>query len=78
MEEAADIASGAEIFVVAGTSLNVYPAAGLIHYVPASAPVFIIDPKPVTVYTNHRIDYIAEGAGKGVAILSEKLRALFS
>ena len=76
MEEAADIASKADIFIVAGTSLNVYPAAGLIHYVPASAPVFIIDPKPVTVYTNHRIDYIAEGAGKGVATLAEKLRSL--
>ncbi|MCU0459381.1 MAG: NAD-dependent deacylase [Bacteroidales bacterium] len=78
MEEAADIASKADIFVVAGTSLNVYPAAGLIHYVPATTPVFLIDPKPVTVYTNHKVDYIAEGAGKGVAILAEKLKCLAS
>lgn len=75
MEEAADIASYADIFVVIGTSLNVYPAAGLIHYVAMTTPVFIIDPKPVTVYTNHKIDYIAEGAGRGVAILTEKLQA---
>jgi len=73
MEAAADIASQAELFAVIGTSLNVYPAAGLIHYVPASTPVFLIDPKPVTVYTNHKVDYISEGAGKGVAILAGKL-----
>lgn len=75
MERAADIASRADLFAVIGTSLNVYPAAGLIHYVLAKTPVFLIDPKPVTVYTNHKVDYIAEGAGKGVAILSEKLKA---
>lgn len=75
MERAADIASRADLFAVIGTSLNVYPAAGLIHYVLAKTPVFLIDPKPVTVYTNHKVDYIAEGAGKGVAILAEKLQA---
>jgi len=75
MEAAADIASYADIFAVIGTSLNVYPAAGLIHYVAMTTPLFIIDPKPVTVYTDHTIDYIAEGAGRGVAILTEKLQA---
>lgn len=76
MERAADIASQADIFAVIGTSLNVYPAAGLIHYVLLKTPLFLIDPKPVTVYTNHKVDYIAEGAGKGVALLAEKLKAL--
>ena len=76
MEAAADIASQADLFAVIGTSLNVYPAAGLIHYVLAGIPVFLIDPKPVTVSTNHKVDYIAEGAGKGVAILTLKLKAL--
>jgi NAD-dependent deacetylase len=74
MEKAADIASYADIFAVIGTSLNVYPAAGLIHYVAMITPLFIIDPKPVTVYTDHTIEYIAEGAGRGVAILKEKLQ----
>lgn len=73
MEAAADIASQADLFAVIGTSLNVYPAAGLIHYVPVTTPLFLIDPKPVSVYTNHKVDYIAEGAGRGVAILAEKL-----
>jgi NAD-dependent deacetylase len=76
MEQAADIASRADMFAVIGTSLNVYPAAGLIHYVPEGTPVFLIDPRPVTVSTNHRVDYISEGAGKGVAILAGKLRSL--
>lgn len=75
MEKAADIASYADIFAVIGTSLNVYPAAGLIHYVAMITPLFIIDPKPVTIYSDHTIDYIAEGAGRGVAILKEKLQA---
>ncbi len=75
METASDFASQADIFAVIGTSLNVYPAAGLIHYVPSRISVFLIDPKPVTVYTNHKVHYITEGAGKGVAILAEKLKS---
>jgi NAD-dependent protein deacetylase/lipoamidase len=74
MEEAADIASYADVFAVIGTSLNVYPAAGLIQYVPLMTPVFLIDPKPVKVATGHEVRVIKEGAGKGVAILAEKLR----
>ena len=76
MEEAAEIASQADIFAVIGTSLNVYPAAGLIQYVPVKTPVFLIDPKPITVHSSHKTEYIAEGAGKGVAILAERLKVL--
>jgi NAD-dependent deacetylase len=78
MEEAVEIASYAEIFVVIGTSLNVYPAAGLIHYVAMMTPVFLIDPKPVHVPSMHDVKYIQEGAEKGVAILTEKLREFIS
>jgi len=74
MEEAAEIAAHAEIFVVIGSSLNVYPAAGLIHYVAMMTPVFLIDPKPVRVPSMHEVEYIREGAIKGVPILAEKLR----
>ena len=76
MEEAADIASYADIFAVIGSSLNVYPAAGLIHYVPLMTPVFLVDPKPVQVTSGHEIQVIMEGAGKGVAMLAERLRGL--
>jgi NAD-dependent deacetylase len=78
MEEAADIASYADIFAVIGSSLNVYPAAGLIHYVPLLTPVFLIDPKPVQVPSAHEVQVIMEGASKGVAILVERLRGLKS
>jgi NAD-dependent deacetylase len=76
IEEAAEIASYADIFAVIGSSLNVYPAAGLIHYVPLLTPVFLIDPKPVQVPSAHEVHVIREGAGKGVAILVERLREL--
>ncbi len=76
MEEAADIASYADIFAVIGSSLNVYPAAGLIHYVPLLTPVFLIDPKPVQVPSAHEVQVIMEGASKGVAILVERCREL--
>ena len=78
MEMAADIASRADLFAVIGTSLNVYPAAGLVHYVPLSTPVFLIDPKPVIINTGHQVQYISEGAGKGVAVLAERLRHVVS
>jgi len=76
MEEAAEIAAEAEIFVVIGTSLNVYPAAGLIHYVALMTPVFLIDPHPVSVPSGHEVEFIREGAGKGVEMLVERLRGL--
>lgn len=50
IEEAIDITSRADIFVIIGTSLVVYPAASLIRFVPANAPVYLIDPKPVKGY----------------------------
>ena len=76
MDEAADIASYADIFAVIGSSLNVYPAAGLIHYVSLLTPVFLIDPKPVQVPSAHEVQVIMEGASKGVAILVERCREL--
>src|SRR6478609_9591107 len=45
MEVAAQIASEADVFLVVGTSMVVYPAAGLINYVPREAEIFIVDPK---------------------------------
>lgn len=78
MEEAAEIAAHAEIFAVIGSSLNVYPAAGLIHYVALMTPVFLVDPKPVRVPSMHEVVYIQEGAIRGVEILSEKLKELMS
>ena len=74
IEDAISIVQKADIFVVIGTSMNVYPAAGLINYVGRSVPIFLIDPKPVNVFAN--VIVISEKAGKGVAILKDKLEKL--
>ena len=60
--------------VIIGTSMNVYPAAGLIHYAPAGISIYIIDPNEVGVAASSRITHIKEGAGKGVALLKEMLK----
>jgi NAD-dependent deacetylase len=73
IEEAAAITSSADIFVVIGTSMVVYPAAGLIDYVPKSTSVFLIDPNEVAVPIYRHINFIREKAGAGVSILKETL-----
>jgi NAD-dependent deacetylase len=73
MEEAAGLAAEADLFVVIGSSLNVYPAAGLVHYAPRNAPVWLIDPKEVEVPGYRRVEVIREKAGRGVEILTERL-----
>ncbi len=73
IEEAALISSQADIFVVIGTSLVVYPAAGLIDYVPNTIPVFIIDPNEVSIPIYRPVKHIHEKAGKGVEVLKKIL-----
>lgn len=74
IERAALVASQADIFVVIGTSLVVYPAAGLLQYAPISARVFVIDPKRPEVFLPDRITFIEERASMG----AEKLRQLLT
>lgn len=74
LEEAIEIAEQADYFAVIGTSLQVYPAAGLISYTPANAPVFYIDPKPIKIPNlRNKIEVIPEIASKGMEILKSKL-----
>jgi len=68
---AAEEAQEADIFVIIGTSLNVYPAAGLIHYVRPSAPVYLIDPNPVSA--GDRVQQIMKGASEGMKQLYDTL-----
>ena len=74
IEEAAEIVSTAELFVVIGTSMNVYPAAGLISYVVDNVPIFIIDPNEVLIPGNSNITVIRKKAGEGVRKLIEVLQ----
>lgn len=76
MDEAANLAGYADIFVVAGSSLNVYPAAGLISYAPAKASLWLIDPKEVAIPVNRKVEVIREMASRGVEILTERLMKL--
>ena len=72
IEPAIELVSQADIFVVIGTSLNVYPAAGLLHYVKSGTPIYYIDPKPATVPAN--VNVIPLPATKGVERLIKILR----
>ena len=73
IETAIRFVQKADIFVIIGTSLNVYPAAGLLYYVPDTAPVYLIDPKPVDAHSDRPIHVIREGASEGVKELRKML-----
>jgi NAD-dependent deacetylase len=73
IEKAADICQQADLFLIIGTSLQVYPAAGLVKYVKTNVPVFVIDPKPVTIYSSHNVTHIPKGASEGMATLLNQL-----
>ena len=68
---AAEEAQTADIFIIIGTSLNVYPAAGLIHYVRPGVPVYLIDPNPISAGSN--VTQIQKGASEGMKELMKIL-----
>lgn len=72
---AAECASEADVFVIVGTSLNVYPAAGLVQYVRRGVPVYIIDPEPVMASGTRNVTHIAKGASEGMKELCGLLDA---
>lgn len=63
----------ADIFLIIGTSLNVYPAAGLLNYVRAGVPVYLIDPKTVRVPYGREVIVIQKGASEGMEELKKML-----
>lgn len=71
LETAAEQMQDADKVIVVGTSLNVYPAAGLIHYAPENAEFYLIDPNVVSVPSYFRV--IQETASVGVPKLVEEL-----
>ena len=72
MDHAAKIASEANIFIVIGTSMQVYPAAGLIHYVPKNCEIYVIDPHLENQFTKHE-NFLKTSATEGMKILKERL-----
>jgi len=74
LDEAVSIVAQADVLVVIGTSLQVYPAAGLMHYTKSTIPVFYIDPRPATIYDlPNPLEVIPLNATEGVPLLRDKL-----
>lgn len=73
IEPAAKICSNADIFIVVGTSLAVYPAASLLDFVDYEVPKYIIDPNIPTIRNIHNLTKIANPATVGVPDLVNKL-----
>ena len=73
MEPAMEITSQAEIFIVAGTSLVVYPAAGLLDFADSQIPKFIIDPKIPEVSNTKQMHFFEEAASTGLPKLKQLL-----
>lgn len=76
---AVELAAEADIFVVIGTSMQVYPAASLVNYVGNNVPIYIIDPKKPDIELNENMTYIQAGGGEGLQqlfeILTENLKS---
>ncbi|MDO5017121.1 MAG: NAD-dependent deacylase [Porphyromonas sp.] len=72
MEDAVREVETADIFLIIGTSLNVYPAAGLVRFVPYGKPIYLIDPKDVP--GSDRFEHIKTGAGAGMKELIKRLQ----
>lgn len=73
IESAIDAVEAADILLIVGTSLQVYPAAGLYRYAKSSVPIYIIDPKDVTV-RDARMTHIKEVATKGMEVVKKLLQ----
>ncbi len=70
---AAELSGTADIYVIAGTSLNVYPAAGLVDFVRPGTPIFLIDPNELYVDHIPGVQVIREKASTGIRKLAETL-----
>lgn len=75
IEEAVKLVEKAEVFIVIGTSLVVYPAAGLLHYVRPGVPVYYVDPKPAAVQGVPHLHVVKATATAGMRELMPRLIA---
>ena len=77
MDSAIEQVSRAEALLVVGTSLQVYPAASLLSYLPASQPILYLDPNPAPTY-GRRVEVFQEKASTGMEKVQQRLREIFS
>jgi NAD-dependent deacetylase len=73
IEPAVALSQEADIFVVVGTSLAVYPAASLVYYAPPQTPIFVVDPKVPDMENTKNVTFIEEPASTGVETLKKIL-----
>ncbi len=73
MIPATEVTREADIFVIIGTSLNVYPAAGLVQYTRRGIPIYLIDPNPVAANISQYVTHIQKGASEGMKTLMQRL-----
>jgi NAD-dependent deacetylase len=73
IEPAVALSQQADIFVVVGTSLAVYPAASLVYYAPPNTPIFVVDPKIPDMEKTKNVTFIEEPASTGVETLKKML-----
>jgi NAD-dependent deacetylase len=76
IDKAIEVVKTADIFLVIGTSLAVYPAAGLVNYAPWTIPKFIIDKKIPYTSSLYNLTAFEKGAAEGIIELREKLKSL--
>lgn len=75
LEDAVAIVEKADILIIIGTSLQVYPAASLIHFAPNTIPIYYIDPKPAPIYdVPNDIKIIATSGSEGMKIVQKELK----
>ncbi len=74
LNPAAQEAEEADVFVIIGSSLNVYPAAGLVQYTKPDCPIYLIDPNAVNLNGYRNITHIEKGASAGMRELVERLK----
>lgn len=72
MDDAVQAMRGIDAFIIIGTSLNVYPAAGLLHYAPAGVPIYLIDPNDVAAVLPANVVHIRKGASEGMRLLIDE------
>ena len=76
LDKAIEITSKADILIIIGTSMQVYPAASLVNFIKPNTPIYFIDPKPSITkndFNNLKIisDFASEGTNKLISILKQ-------
>jgi NAD-dependent deacetylase len=76
LDEAVELVQNADILIIIGTSLQVYPAAGLMHFTKVNVPIYYIDPNPATIPSLPNLKVLATTGSIGMTIVAKELGKL--